>query len=77
MMELREIGTHWIGCYFYDASGGWIYHVELGWLFEEGENGNYWLYDSELGWLWTGPGISIALLQIVISTRSVEWLVIL
>ena len=45
----------WLG-YFYDASGGWIYHVELGWLFvEEGDNGNYWLYDSELGWLWTGP----------------------
>ena len=44
----------WLG-YFYDASGGWIYHVELGWLYaEEGENGNYWLYDSKLGWLWTG-----------------------
>ena len=45
----------WLG-YFYDASGGWIYHVELGWLYaQEGENGNYWLYDSNLGWLWTGP----------------------
>jgi hypothetical protein len=45
----------WLG-YFYDASNGWIYHVELGWLNAvEAENGNYWFYDSELGWLWTGP----------------------
>jgi hypothetical protein len=45
----------WLG-YFYDASNGWIYHVELGWLNAvEAEDGNYWFYDSELGWLWTGP----------------------
>ena len=45
----------WLG-YFYDASNGWIYHMELGWLNAvEGEDGNYWLYDESLGWLWTGP----------------------
>ena len=45
----------WLG-YFYDASNGWIYHMELGWLNAvEGDDGNYWFYDSELGWLWTGP----------------------
>ena len=54
-MVRKVIGIpDWLG-YFYDASGGWIYHVELGWLYaEEGEDGNYWLYDSKLGWLWTG-----------------------
>ena len=45
----------WLG-YFYDASNGWIYHVELGWLNAvEGDDGNYWFYDESLGWLWTGP----------------------
>ena len=44
----------WLG-YFYDASGGWIYHVELGWLYtKEDEEGNFWFYDNQLGWLWSG-----------------------
>ena len=50
----------WLG-YFYDASNGWIYHVELGWLNAvEGDDGNYWLYDESGDWLWTGPNILTA-----------------
>ena len=46
---------NWLG-YFYDASGGWIFHTELGWLYAKAaDSGNYWFYDSQLGWLWTGP----------------------
>ena len=45
----------WFGTY-YDATSGWIYHNDLGWLYaKEASDGNYWFYDSTLGWLWTGP----------------------
>ena len=45
----------WLGS-FYDATSGWIYHEDLGWLYtKEADNGNFWLYDTTLGWLWTGP----------------------
>ena len=47
--------SDWFGDY-HDASSGWIYHTQLGWLYTKQDgSGNFWLYENNLGWLWTGP----------------------
>ena len=47
--------SDWFGDY-HDASAGWIYHTQLGWLYtKQDTEGNFWLYEETLGWLWTGP----------------------
>ena len=59
--------SDWFGNY-HDASSGWIYHSQLGWLFTKSADsaGNFWLYDGTLGWLWTGPSY----FQVNSSTKS-------
>ena len=47
----------WFGT-FLPYPQGWIYHIDLGWLFTHpGETGDLWLWSNELGWLWSGPGV--------------------
>ena len=47
----------WFGT-FLPYPQGWIYHIDLGWLFtHSGETGDLWLWSNELGWLWSGPGV--------------------
>jgi hypothetical protein len=44
--------SDWFGDY-HDASSGWIYHTQLGWLYTKQDTaGNFWLYEENLGWLW-------------------------
>ena len=43
----------WFGIY-YEGASGWIYHMELGWLFRESSaTDSIWLWREGLGWLWT------------------------
>ena len=43
----------WFG-HYYQSSGGWILHEELGWLYPtRGEGASVWLWHPKLGWLWT------------------------
>lgn len=42
----------WFGT-FYDATGGWIYHLEHGWVYCIGATtADMWLY-MDIGWAWT------------------------
>ncbi len=42
----------WLGS-FRPYPGGWLYHVDLGWLFSHaGESGDFWLWNEQLGWHW-------------------------
>ena len=46
----------WFGIY-YEVASGWIYHMELGWLFRESSTtDSIWLWWEGLGWLWTKAG---------------------
>ena len=43
----------WLGMTYIPGAEGWIYHLELGWLFIEGiDQDSFWLYHGELGWLY-------------------------
>lgn len=45
----------WFG-YYNQSSNDWIYHIDYGWLYPDGETpGSVWFYHSELGWMWTNP----------------------
>ena len=58
--------SDWFGDY-HDASSGWIYHTQLGWLYTKQDTaGNFWLYEENLGWLWA----SSSLFEINSSTKS-------
>ena len=60
----------WFGT-FLPYPQGWIYHIDLGWLFtHSGENGDLWLWSNELGWLWSGPGVYPYLFQ----NSTANWL---
>ncbi|MFZ9047144.1 MAG: hypothetical protein ACO2ZZ_14920, partial [Cyclobacteriaceae bacterium] len=48
----------WFGPFF-DAKDGWIYHVDMHWLYVSNDvselgTENFWLYSPSLGWMWTG-----------------------
>ena len=58
--------SDWFGDY-HDASSGWIYHTQLGWLYtKQADGGNFWLYEENLGWLW----ISSTYFEINSTTKS-------
>ena len=43
----------WFGIY-YEGTSGWIYHMELGWLFRQSSaTDSIWFWREGLGWLWT------------------------
>ena len=47
----------WFG-FFRPYPGGWLYHVDLGWLFSHaGESRDLWLWNEQLGWHWTAQGV--------------------
>jgi hypothetical protein len=49
----KWVESGWMGVFF-EASNGWIYHPELGWLYaEDSSSDKTWLYADEKGWLWT------------------------
>uniref|UniRef100_UPI00389AEABC cadherin domain-containing protein n=1 Tax=Candidatus Seribacter sulfatis TaxID=3381756 RepID=UPI00389AEABC len=60
--ELPEIAggwrtSTWFGS-FRPYPGGWLYHVDLGWLFSHaGESRDLWLWNEQLGWHWTAQGV--------------------
>jgi len=48
----------WLGMTYIPGAEGWIYHLELGWLFIEGlDQDSFWLYHGELGWLYTSNSL--------------------
>jgi hypothetical protein len=49
----KWVESGWLGVFF-EATNGWIYHPELGWMYAENSSGDKtWLYSDEKGWLWT------------------------
>jgi hypothetical protein len=45
--------SDWFGVFF-EASNGWIFHPDLGWLYAEDSSADKtWLYADKKGWLWT------------------------
>ena len=45
--------TSWFG-YYYQNSNKWIYHLDHGWIYREGDSMlSTWFYDNTLKWLWT------------------------
>ena len=45
---------NWFG-YFNGFSGGWLYHLEHGWLYGTGSSpSSIWVFVPRAGWLWTG-----------------------
>jgi hypothetical protein len=55
MSKWKQSG--WMGVFF-DASDGWIYHPDLGWLYAEDSSADKtWLYASDKGWLWTSKDV--------------------
>ena len=44
--------NNWFG-YFYQASNGWCYHFNLGWLYPESQtDGSLWIWSPQLKWIW-------------------------
>jgi hypothetical protein len=73
--ELPEIAggwrtSPWFGS-FRPYPGGWLYHVDLGWLFSHaGESKDLWLWNEQLGWHWTTQGVYPHIFQ----HSSANWL---
>ena len=44
--------SNWLGS-FYISENGWVYHLELGWLFPVPlDDGSIWAWSPKLDWLW-------------------------
>ena len=42
----------WFG-YYYASSGGWLYHLDHGWVYPVASAfDSFWFYSSNHGWLW-------------------------
>ena len=69
--------SDWFGDY-HDASSGWIYHTQLGWLYTKKDTeGNFWLYEENLGWLWASSShfeINSSTKSHLYSSSKVNWL---
>jgi hypothetical protein len=49
----KWVESGWLGVFF-EATNGWIYHPDLGWMYAENSSGDKtWLYSDKKGWLWT------------------------
>jgi hypothetical protein len=49
--------SDWFGTFIYYEKG-WLYHIQLGWLYSSDTNTEgVWLWKEKLGWLWTKEGI--------------------
>ena len=49
--------SSWFGS-FIAYPQGWIYHIDLGWLYSHSDSStSLWLWSSDKGWLWTKNGI--------------------
>ena len=49
----KWVESGWMGVFF-EASNGWIFHPDLGWLYAEDSSADKtWLYADKKGWLWT------------------------
>ena len=47
----------WFGTYF-KGDGGWWYHIDLGWIYPSGGQGNgLWLWKEGLNWVWTRQSV--------------------
>ena len=74
-LELEYEGwreSDWFGI-FYEASNGWIFHSDLGWLRTApvtGSSSTVWLWSENQEWFWTGEGIYPHLFR----NRDAAWL---
>ena len=49
--------SDWLGVFF-EGSGQWIYHLDLGWLYaEDASSEKSWLWSENKGWLWTSDQV--------------------
>ena len=48
----------WFG-YFTDLGGGWLYHLQHGYLYYPSDalSSSLWLHGADMGWLWTSPSV--------------------
>ncbi len=47
----------WFGTYF-KGDAGWWYHIDLGWIYPSGGQGNgLWLWKEGLNWVWTRQSV--------------------
>jgi len=47
----------WFGTYF-NGDAGWWYHIDLGWIYPSGGQGNgLWLWKEGLNWVWTRQSV--------------------
>ena len=55
--ESRWLNSPWFGD-FAHYEHGWIYHIDLGWLFAHpSEDNDIWLWSKEHSWVWTSQGV--------------------
>ena len=48
----------WLGIYLPNSKNDWIYHLQLGWLYVQGDaRGGLWLWMPEEKWLWTKESV--------------------
>ena len=48
----------WLGIYLPNSRNDWIYHLQLGWLYVQGDaRGGLWLWMPEEKWLWTKESV--------------------
>ncbi len=53
----KWVESGWMGVFF-EASNGWIYHPDLGWMYAEDSSADKtWLYSDKKGWLWTSKDV--------------------
>ena len=66
----RWLNSPWFGDFaHYDH--GWIYHINLGWLFAHpSKNNDIWLWSKEHSWIWTTQGVYPYLFK----NSSTNWL---
>lgn len=63
--------SSWFGTYYFSESNGWIFHLDLGWLYpSKSDNDGLWLWKNSLGWLWTKQNIY----PFLFSNESGSWL---